>query len=130
MKKSLLLLPIFLLLASCTIEKSYEHVEYCLYEVSCEYEWTQFSDFEENCYYKEINFFGNSREQWTKGVKSVCTYEIDVLNDEKYTIDVWLCGIAFNTKGKNKYKPSECVWVDCDWLYSIHIETTLIGERD
>lgn len=130
MKKSLVLLPICLLLASCTIEKSYQFVEYCLYEVSYEYEWTQFSDFEENCYYKEIKFFGNDREQWTKGVKSVYTYEINVLNYEKDTIDTWLCGIAFKTKDKSKYKPSECVWIDCDWAYSIPVETTLIGEKD
>lgn len=135
MKKSLLLLPICLLLASCTIEKSYTPLEYCLNDVlyNQDYDWVC-EDTDLTYMYQEI--YMARKSVWATAydkehnVKSIYCYEISIYNEETDYVDVWYCGIGFKVGKKSKYKPSENAWIDCDWIYSIPIENTLLGVRD
>lgn len=123
MKKLLFLLPL-LLLTSCEDSKGYHTpLEYCYYEVCCNYE-----EYYKTCNtpytYKEIYYAYDLDSEWYEdhNVKAVYNYEITIYDEEK--LDVWFCGIAFNCKYK-VYLPSQCVGIDCDWIYSIVYESEL-----
>lgn len=123
MKKTLILaaLPL-LLMVSCDNGSGKTPLEYCCQEVIDE----NYSDYVEKDYsfsysYKEIYFLGNSSEdEWhqTPNVKSVYRYEISFYLDFIDSIDVYYCGIAFNSGKKERYSAKEIVIVDCDWIYS------------
>lgn len=122
MKKLTLLLPL-LLLTSCG-NKTYTPLEFCYYEVCSDYE-EYFQTFDAPYSYKEIYATYDLNSEWYENhnVKSVYNYEITIYAEEK--IDVWFCGIAFNSSGKTKYFANECVGIDCDWIYSIELESEL-----
>lgn len=128
MKKTLFLLPICLLLASCNNEQHKTPLEWCYLEVTTNYENYWEEDFYLPYSYKEIYADYNLDDEWSlnHNVKSVYSYEITVYADDKETIDVWCCGIAFNCV-KQTYTAKQCVDIDCDWIYSIPFETTLMG---
>ena len=121
MKKSLLLLPI-LLLTGCN-EKKYKPLQFCYYEVCSNYE-EYFKTFDAPYSYKEIYATYDLDSEWyeDRNVKAVYNYEITIYGEEK--LDVWFCGIAFNCS-LMKYTPSQCVGIDCDWVYSVYYESEL-----
>ena len=124
MKKLLFLIPL-LTLVGCHDSKEYRTpLEYCYLEVSTNYENYWEEDFDLPYSYKEIFTNYNLDSEWysNHNVKSVYNYEITIYTQEK--IDVWFCGIAFNCKYQ-VYLPSQCVEIDCDWIYSIEPESEL-----
>lgn len=127
MKKALILaaLPL-LLLASCDQSGTGKTpVEYCYQEVVNE----NYSNYLEKGYdftysYKEIYYLGNINEdEWRQepNVKSVYRYEISFYLGFIDSVEVYYCGIAFNSSKKERYSKKEIVTIDCDWIYSIKI---------
>ena len=126
MRKSLLLLPL-LLLTSCNVEQSKTPYEWCFEYIINDY------DYEDNDLvysYQEV-IVRKSDIEWCEkqyGSKSTYEYFITVCDEYNDKFDVYFGGVCFNKSGKNKYYRSEIVEIDCDWVYSIPIERTLVGE--
>ena len=127
MKKKLLFLLPLLMITSCKAEVSKTPYEWCFYEISDEYSIENGGLFYS---YQEI-VVPKSEEEWcikNYHVKSIYEYLITVGDEQNNKFDIYYGGVGFSSRGKNKYKESEVVIIDCDWVYSIPIEKVLIGE--
>lgn len=120
----LIFLPL-LILTSCEEIKYHTPLEYCYWEVCSNYE-SYYKTFDAPYSYKEIHATYDLDSEWyeDRNVKAVYNYEITIYDEEK--LDVWFCSIAFNCDYRT-FLPKHCVDIDCDWIYSIPYETTLVG---
>lgn len=133
MKKKLSFLLPLLLITSCKTEVSKTPYEWCFDEILSNYDWQQKTDIDLWYSYEEIITPNYNSTEWyysiEKRIKSTFDYKMTIYDGYDDKVDVYWGGIAFSSKKKTKYKYSEIVMVDCDWLYSIPIEKVLMGEE-
>lgn len=120
-KKTLLLLPLVLLMSSCgDYFERYTPLTYCYYEVASNYEEFYKNPDLMTFSYKEIVAKDYERKKEEKG-EYVYGYEISVYLD--HSIEVWAGGIWFkNYHSNDLYSPSECVGMDMDFIYKIEVD--------
>ena len=120
-RKTLLLLPLVLLMSSCgDYFERHSSLTYCYYEVASNYEEYYKNPDLMIFSYKEVISKENERERNEKGEYGY-GYEISVYLD--YSIEVWVGGIWFkNYHSNDLYSPSECLGIDMDFIYRIETE--------
>lgn len=117
-----------LLLTSCNVEQSKTPYEWCFECIIDDYDY---EDDDLLYSYQEV-VVRKSDIEWCEkqyGAKSTYEYIITVCDEYNDKFDVYFGGVCFNKKCKSRYYRSEIVEIDCDWVYTIPIEETLVGGK-